>query len=389
MQPKCDVKWDKKSFEILKKTMRSISVPKRERGTNSRFATDLPENVGVKLTNRCNLRCKHCYQWNDTGYHRKLAKDIQKQDIDLGIMAKILNSTRKTKSRLYLWGGEPLCHHEFDQIADLLVNDPREVAVCTNGILIDRNLNSIIKISPNLELLIGIEGFEPEHDAIRGEGNFRKTLDNIKLLLDLREKGEFRGKISIHTVVNDGMIGKLYNLLEFYEQIDIDMVLLCFPWYLSEATSKKMDEYVSEKFNWLIDMGGGKKSWHAFKYRLAQANIEPLLREIEKINERVWKIRIRYQPGLEFDEITDFVSGNERPGQRMTKCLAVSTRMDVTPEGKVIACKHFDEFMLGDLNQQDLKEIWNCAAYERVRETIDEGLMPVCSKCNALYLHSI
>lgn len=389
MQPKCDVKFDKKSFEILKKTMRSISVPKRERDKDSKFATDIPESVAIKLTNRCNLRCKHCYQWNDTGYHRKLDKDIQNQDINLSIIDKILNSTREAKSRLYLWGGEPLCHNEFDRIADLLKDDPREVSICTNGILIDKNLDSIIKISPDLELLIGIEGFEQDHDAIRGKGTFRKTLDNIKLLLVLREHGEFNGKISIHTVINDSMIGNLYNLLEFYEQNRVDLVLLCFPWYLSAHTSNKMDAYICEKFNWLINMEGGKKSWHAFKYRLAQENIEALIHEIEKINQRVWKIRIRYQPGLELDEIEDFITGNERPGQRMTKCLAISTRMDVTPEGKVLACKHFDEFKVGDLNWQELKEIWSCEVFEKIRETIDSGLMPVCSKCNALYLHSI
>ena len=36
-------------------------------------ARPLPEEIAFKLTNRCDLRCTHCYQWNDDGYHRRPA----------------------------------------------------------------------------------------------------------------------------------------------------------------------------------------------------------------------------------------------------------------------------------------------------------------------------
>ena len=41
---------------------------------DARQATDwrarpLPEEIAFKLTNRCDLRCAHCYQWGEQGHH--------------------------------------------------------------------------------------------------------------------------------------------------------------------------------------------------------------------------------------------------------------------------------------------------------------------------------
>ena len=55
---------------------------------------------------------------------------------DIELFKKVLNETKKIKSRVYIWGGEPLCHKDFDKIADMLVEDPREVAMCTNTLLL-------------------------------------------------------------------------------------------------------------------------------------------------------------------------------------------------------------------------------------------------------------
>ena len=77
----------------------------------------------------------------------------------------------------------------------------------------------------------------------------------------------------MHTVISDQMIGRLYELIELYESKAIDLVLLCFPWYIAEETSREMDAFVLDKFDWLIDLGGGRHSWDAFKYRIAPESV--------------------------------------------------------------------------------------------------------------------
>lgn len=69
MNPKSEIKHSAKDLHILKRTIRNTMETKRNIEKIAGYATPLPESVGIKLTNQCNLRCKHCYQWNDTGYH--------------------------------------------------------------------------------------------------------------------------------------------------------------------------------------------------------------------------------------------------------------------------------------------------------------------------------
>jgi radical SAM protein with 4Fe4S-binding SPASM domain len=388
MQPTSDVKMDQKSFDVLKKTIKSIVVPTRERKNDPSYKTSLPTSLGIKLTNRCNLRCKHCYQWNEEGYHHEMDEATQNLDIDVEIVKKLLEDTREMNSRLYLWGGEPLFHKKFAQIAELLENDMRDTTICTNGYLIDKYLEPLIKISSKLELLIAIEGFEKEHDLIRGKGAFKTTIEQINRLVELREQGIYQGIISVHSVINDNMIGKLYELMEFFEETGIDLVLLCFPWFISHDTSNKMDDYFTENFNWLHDINDTKSSWHAFKYQIDPQNIDALMDDLKRINKRVWKTRVRYQPGLDFDEIENFIRGNEMKTRCADQCLVLSTRVDITPTGNVSACKFFAEFSVGNLKDSSLAEIWNSESYDKVRKTINSGLTPACSKCNVLYLHS-
>ncbi|MCP1182157.1 radical SAM protein [Paenibacillus sp. 1781tsa1] len=392
MNPKSEIKRSPKDLQILKRTIKNTVETKRNMEKIAGYATPLPESVGIKLTNQCNLRCKHCYQWNDTGYHHFMTPEQQREQLDYGLLEKLILETEPAKSRLYIWGGEPLVYSHFDRLADLLEAHPRETTICTNAMLIERKLDTLLRISDNLELLIALDGFEEENDALRGKGVFNKAIDAIRMLVELRKENRFRGKITIHTVVNDGMTDKLYDLLDFLEGVGVDMVMVCFPWYISDECTQGMDDYFDQKFDFLpASEHKGERSWHAFNYKLDPQRIPALMSELDRVNNRVWKMRLRYQPNLDYDQIEDFVLGKEvrSKGTMNKKCLALSNRMDITPDGTIVACKFFKEFEIGNLNEASVQELWHGMTYRRIREMMDERLTPACSKCSVLHLHGV
>jgi len=365
-----------------------MSQCSRQAHQNPCYSTELPEDIGLQLTNRCNLRCKHCFEWNNEGFHWDMNDAERNMELDLGTVEKVMTQTQKVKSNLFLWGGEPLYYKKWDRVADLIEKDPRWTVLCTNGILIEEKMDSILKISSSLAILTSIEGFENENDAIRGKGSFSKVMQGIDLILNLQRKGIFKGKQSVHCTINDGMVGKLYDFLEYFEQKGLDTVYLCFPWYIPADTSCEMDEYFNENFSWLKnDLDNGRRSWHSYKFRLNPDNTNRLIDEMEKINRRRWSIRVRYQPALELGEVRDYILGKELAAQGRKRCLAVSNRMDVLSSGKVSACKLFQEFCVGDLGKQDVREVWDGESFNKIREVLGKGLMPVCSKCILLYLN--
>jgi radical SAM protein with 4Fe4S-binding SPASM domain len=176
--------------------------------------------------------------------------------------------------------------------------------------------------------------------------------------------------------------------MEYYESKDIDLVILCFPWYISEQTSREMDAFVRDKFDWLIDLGGGRHSWDAFKYRIPPERLDALMADLRRINSRTWTTQVRYQPGLDFDEIEAFIRGKSMTARCATTCRVLHSRADITPTGDVTACKFFAEFSVGNLHDDSLSALWQSEQYRRIRETFGQQLSPACSKCNVLYLHA-
>lgn len=385
MQPKTTQKFDEQVFNDLKRTIMNMSRASRMREADSRYAMDVPEDIGIKLNNGCNLRCKHCYEWNEDGFHRDMAREDQKKEIDIALVEKLLAFTREKKSKLYLWGGEPLYYSQFSLLADLLEQDQRTVTICTNAILLEQQLESLLKMGEGLVVLASLEGFEAENDAIRGKGTYRKVLQAVRLLLELQRKGIFKGKVSISLTMNDAMIPKLFSFMKYFEDMGVDSVYFVYPWYISSTSAAEMDDVYMKEFSWLNPVEPGSCSWHSFTYRISPENVEPLKEEVRRITEHTWSKRIRFMPALELDEIGDFVNGAQMTGMKRKKCLAISTRMDVLPGGNVTPCKFFPEFAVGNISEAPVKEIWHGENYGKHRERLSCGLMPVCSRCGLLY----
>lgn len=390
MKPRSEVKLDRTAFEKMKRVLPGFLAAHRGADAEDHRVRELPDEIAFKLTNRCNLRCKHCYQWNEEGHHRDLDKLEQNRDLDFGLIENVFAVTRERKSNVYLWGGEPLIYREWDRLADLLERDSRWTSMCTNGIGIENRLDSILRISERFEILFAVEGFREEHDAIRGRSTYDRTMRGIDLLLAEKEKGNYRGEVAVNCVVTDPLVGRLCELMEFFEEKGIDTVYLSLLWYLSDETSSKMDCYVARHFNWMCTEGEpARPSWHAYKYHLSPEAGERLMAELRRIDARSWKMKLRYNPALDLDEIPEFILGGDRPAQGKTRCLAIKTRMDVMPNGDVVSCKFFPEFAAGNLHRQGVVEVWHGERFKVLRDTIDRGLMPVCSKCNLLYSRGI
>lgn len=178
--------------------------------------------------------------------------------------------------------------------------------------------------------------------------------------------------------------------MAYCESLEIDSLYLVYPWYIPKKVAYKMDEYYQTNFSWLNPLPTyTTPSWHSYTYHVDPDKVSILRQQIEKINDRYWNIRIRYQPALEADEFSAFVGGSDQPGQRRKQCLSISNRMDALADGSVSSCKLFPEFSVGNLYEKGVVEIWHSENFKKVRGTIHGSLTPICSKCVLLYRHGI
>lgn len=121
------------------------------------------------LTDRCNLRCKHCY-----------LGDARVNDLALDRVIRVMGEFEMIQGlRLLLSGGEPLLHKDFWRINERLPGYTFRSVLLTNGTMIDDRISKRLNVH---EVQVSLDGMEKAHDLLRGKGSFKKALRAIECL---------------------------------------------------------------------------------------------------------------------------------------------------------------------------------------------------------------
>lgn len=131
----------------------------------------------ISLTEKCNLRCTYCMP--EAGIPLSPKAHLMTADEIFGI-AKLFVENGVTKIRLT--GGEPLVRKDFEAIVKKLALLHVEIAITTNGILLDRYLPLLKKLHIT-NITVSIDSLNAEKNKrITRRDQFKKVWNNIKLL---------------------------------------------------------------------------------------------------------------------------------------------------------------------------------------------------------------
>ena len=141
------------------------------------------------VTERCNLRCAHCYQDGYAGSELDFQQlmDILNQFISL---LKFWREGNKFKvhGHVTVTGGEPFIRRDFQDLLEVLAANSNHFsfAILTNGSFINSSMAQWLhKLGPAF-VQVSIEGTRKTHDRIRGAGNFNRTVLALKCLVKER-----------------------------------------------------------------------------------------------------------------------------------------------------------------------------------------------------------
>ena len=132
----------------------------------------------IEVTQKCNLKCVHCYEGNE---HKMLEKKLTlnewKHVIDQLAFEGI--------ERLIIIGGEPCCNKNLNEILLYASQYPFDVTLFTNATMIDEALLKTIT-TQKIRVKISVYGHNSEvHDAITTiKGSFDRLVGNVKRLIE-------------------------------------------------------------------------------------------------------------------------------------------------------------------------------------------------------------
>lgn len=149
-------------------------------------------HIFLYITEKCQLRCKHCYMGDRLN---------RQMEMDINQIRKYLSYFFRIGAKhLTLLGGEPTIHNNFEEIIFLAHSiGYKEINIDTNGLYISK----ILKINNSLfnYIRVSLDGPNSDsHDFIRGKGCFKKTTKNIKILVQSGFRVAITCTISKHNI---------------------------------------------------------------------------------------------------------------------------------------------------------------------------------------------
>ncbi|MCE5345249.1 MAG: SPASM domain-containing protein [Bacteroidales bacterium] len=294
--------------------------------TGSVTVKGMPVAVGVELTNNCNLKCPEC----SSGSGRMIR---ERGFMDIGLFNRVIEELDPYLCSINLYfQGEPMLHPLFFSFLTNRIHT--YTVVSTNGhFLSEENAKKIVR-SGLKKLIISLDGIDQDtYSAYRVNGNIDTVINGIKNVTDAKKRYKSSINIEIQFVVSKLNEHQIPEARDLAHRLKASFIL------------KSMQ----------IINPGDIGTWLPSEKRFSRYKIKN----------------------------GGYVIKNSLPD----RCARLWFNPVITWDGKVVPCC-FDkdaEFVMGDLNQDSFRDIWNGPKYRSFRKSILLGrhMIDICRNCTS------
>jgi MoaA/NifB/PqqE/SkfB family radical SAM enzyme len=324
------------------------------------------------LTHKCNLQCKMCYQWGQSGWCRSECSKGQ-DELDWPVVEKLFAELGTTHPQVILIGGEPLLYSRFRDLAALLQKHKCHTIICTNGLLLDR-FEDVFKSNPYLSVMVSLDGVKDTNDSIRGTGVYEKVLKNIHCLQQLRRPPYIGAQFTIRPE----NVEQMHQFCSEMSQQQIDWVLLNLFWFITDDQARDYENFMSEQYR--------TKAYKHLGFKLPYP-IDPdvFIDQYRLILQEYFPMQV----SCYLKDPEDIHAYLKHPEElvRYRRCFKQWVRIDITPAGEVSPCIQFPDLVFGNVHKNSVLDIWNNEQFKQFRKNARARTHPLCSKCNCIYLY--
>lgn len=305
------------------------------------FCQEVPSDIYLLMTYRCNLKCRYCYNISDRCEWIDEPDASAGPDMTLAEYRRLVEEARDLGVKRFLFtGGEPLLNPLTIEVAKYVTGQGMDTELLTNGILIDEANAGTIAESFAL-ITISLDSLDKEsHEQMRGKGTFAKAVNSIN---SLKAHGAQVRANSVITSVNVHEI--LATWIEVQDRLKCD--------YYTPALYIPIREDAE-----------------------TCGELLPVMADLLKEQDRI-RGHFKDKPGIAFKEARIRFS-----------CGIGNGEISVSPDGIVFPCHtlHKPELYCGNLREQRLEQILKeSPVLEKLRQ-FNVNEVEVCAACDFKYL---
>lgn len=311
------------------------------------------------VTNRCNLRCQHCYiNARDQQYKNELSTEEAREFIqDLAGMKVPV---------LLFSGGEPLIRKDVMELGRLAADLGLRPVLSSNGTLINDELVREIKQAGFQYVGISIDGAPATHDEFRAhKGAFAAALNGIKACINNGVKTGIRFTVN---KLNQSDLPEIFDIIERESIPRFCMYHLVYAGRGEEMAELDTDRKEKRA---ILEMVSQK----TIELHRKGVEVEILTTDNHADGIFLYNYIKEHEP-QRADEVIRLL-------QMHGGCSAGTKFANVDPQGNVHPCQFWQDYTIGNVREKPFSQIWTSddELMVKLREK-DKHVKGKCGQCD-------
>jgi radical SAM protein with 4Fe4S-binding SPASM domain len=368
----------------------------------------MPTFVQLRVTNLCNLRCKMCGQWGDTGVFREHKEDGAtdgeaerarireliglRRQLALADYVRLLDELAPHRPIVSLFGGEPFLYPEILPLVRAIKARGLVATVITNGWHLERHARELVEAGMD-SIAVSIDGPPSVHDRIRGrESSFERAAAGVRAVAHWRRALGRALPVQMAILpVTELNAPDVEAALDALRALPLDLVNVGLRWFVPPRQGAEYERVMRESF------GVEGSSWRGFEFAwpdtaAANGTMEGLVSVLGAVRRRRVLDLHRGRPWVSFvpdvaaaDVPAYFAEPARTFGHDL--CPVAWYFAQVEPDGDVCFCGDFPDYVIGNVREDSFTSVWKGEKARAFREKLAREPLPICARCCGSYVY--
>ncbi|MFH1459684.1 MAG: radical SAM protein [Candidatus Omnitrophota bacterium] len=345
----------------------------------SKGKSAVPESITFFLTHRCNLRCKMCGQWGESGVTKTKSPEIIKEELSFSQLQRVVIDVAKFKPSITLFGGEPLLYPQIIELIQEIKQNKMHCLMITNGSLLSNTAEKIASTGLD-ELNISLDGGAKLHNEIRGlPGIFEKIAQGIKEINKYKKLNRTKKPlINLQCTITKYNYEHLDQLIDAANELEADSLTYHNLIFLTPELMQKQKVFDAE-------LNCSSCNWEGFIFE-PELDPDKLYKNVDKILSGKHNFSVDFYPNLTKTGLKEYYNNpNYLPKEYPRRCLSPWIVAYLFPDGEVRPCLNLS-YSFGNIKEKPFQEVWNSKEALNYRRILKkQSIFPACIRCTELY----
>ncbi len=313
--------------------------------THPHNGLSVPTKVQIQVTNRCNLKCPHCYVASGA----PLAEELSDSEIQ-----SFLQECQRAGVLQIQWsGGDPFVRRDFLPLVQYAYSLGFEQDILTNGVALGKNSDLALELWKYVQAVqVSMDGYGENFDIWAGKHVWGPVLESIARLV--ATKPEY-GRVSVATTLDKRNLADLESIGATLSDLNVTAWILARQVHngRSLVSEKEADDLLNDSYSLLQEIRGRNN-------KLPSRVLHPFDKGFQDEEEAILPVEWVTEP-------------------------AARTFLYVSANGDVYPFPYFDghaEWVSGNIRDTSLFDLWHSKPFNLLRSATRSNTG--CGECKKI-----